>query len=300
MFIKESSVDFPQPGLSPAVWGYGDNTYILREDVKRQIISHLDSYKDTFFRNVAQEIRIIGSICTNIYTDDADIDVHVVPDMKRLQQVIGNKDPEDEQKEIFKFFREKKPLFIGTHPVEVFLQLNPKQDLQFSAGVYDFVRDTWVKGPEIKSDIYNPYSVFKKPLEDVKNVVKDADLDIGELKRDTVDYEVIKKAISQLPTEKQGQLLDTLKGKLKEIEDDINSLYADRKEWIDRRHNASKVTGDEEDLEDIKLASKFAETNALAKFIDRYSYNKLIKELEQKVGKEVDDNEVNIIKGIMR
>jgi hypothetical protein len=297
--ICESSVDFPQLILSPAVWYKTAQKYVLKPEVKEQIIDHLDTYKDLFFRKVVQDIHIVGSICSTQYAPDADIDIHIVPDMDNLRKVIGNKRPEEEQREIFKFFRDKKnQLFIAEHPVEVFLQLNPAQDM-LSCGVYDFRRDKWKKGPDIKPMDFNPYEVYKGPMEQVKDVAKDADLDLAELKRDTVDYETIEKAIKQFPKERKEQLKNTLEKKLKEIEDGLNSLYKHRADWIKARREAS-TPGEDSELEDVKVAANFEEKNVIAKMLDKYGYHRIIKQLETEVGTEVDDKEVETIKGIMR
>ena len=84
--IKESSVSFPRgKTLNKSIWDFKDAKYILKPSVRRKILNILGEYKDVDLVDMAavdedseKMIHITGSMGTNQYEDDADIDVHIV------------------------------------------------------------------------------------------------------------------------------------------------------------------------------------------------------------------------------
>ena len=77
--IEESSIDFPREGLDLAIWDKEDDSYTLRVDVKERILAILEEYPDAPLVEIAEEIRVVGSLGTNQYLDSADLDIHIVP-----------------------------------------------------------------------------------------------------------------------------------------------------------------------------------------------------------------------------
>jgi len=147
---------------------------------------------------------------------------------------------------------------------------------------------------------YDPYEEFGNILDDVKAEAKNADLLFGELKRDVIDYGVIKKAVSGMSKEEKNNLLTRSQEKLKEIEDDISKLMSTKQGWIDMRKAASTPTSPQQALDDIELAKKWKDKNALFKFLDRYNYMRLIKDLEAMMEDDsINPEEVEIIQGLL-
>lgn len=271
--MLESSVDFPREGLATDVWDKKDGQYKLRQDVKDTINVLIDEYPELNLRDYLDGVRIIGSIGTNLYTDDVDVDVHLQPNDKFMAL-----DSPDEWKRKIKRWSIGKDIKIGDHPLELYVQLNPQQDLM-SDGVYDMDSDTWVKGPTMYPDDYNPYVVFANVIDKVKELSGEFDLDIGELKRDVIDYTRVKKTLEYLTPNGRSKLHQYLTLKVKEIENDIQKLMKDKKVLADLRKRNSQASPDEI-LKDPAIEKKWRESNALFKFIDRYGYLRLATELE--------------------
>jgi len=290
-----SSIDFPRTDLDSQVWTKEDGFYFLREEVKNKILKLLDQYPEEDLLQIAREIRIVGSIGTNLYIDDTDLDVHIIPE-------DFSKWNEERVKEVMDWFEENESIdtYIGKHPIEVYVQLNPNQDLM-SAAAYDILEDTWLVGPKLAPLNYDPYTDFSSILPQVRQSVQDADLLIGELKRDVIDYDTIMNAVKHLPKEHQKRLLLKSRNKLEEIERDIQQLYQKRKEWVDARHGASRPNSPEEAKNDVELAKKWKDINALFKFLNRYQYLRIIQDLEKFVedDNEITPSEVDLIKGIL-
>lgn len=300
--LEESSIDFPRKDLDPSVWNKEDDTYKIKPEIRRKILDVLGKYPDelvdmTAVGEAGATIHIVGSIGTNQYDDDADIDVHLI--ISKDADLYGDVTFQDKVIKWFNEHRDEIDGYIGEHPIEVYLQYNPDQDLM-SDSCYDLMSDEWLTGPKIVSLDYDPYEDFSGIADDLRNVVEDADKLFGELKRDVIDYDVIKLAMERLSSEQKGLFLDRLKSKLKEIEEDIRALYIKRKEWVDARRMASKPSTPEEALKDVELAKKWKDANALFKFVNRYQYLKTIKTLEKLlVDNEISPDEVDAIKGIM-
>jgi len=266
--VFESNIDFPRVSLDPVIWIKKDDTYTLR----------------------------VGSIGTNQQLSDSDVDVHIVPknlngwDEKNVKKVI----------DWFNNNRDEIDGWIGKHPIEVYIQLNLNQDLM-SDSCYDLLQNKWLVGPKIVPMSTDPYDDFSHIAQDIKNSVEDADKLFSELKRDVIDFEVIKQAMGEMSGKDKERLLQKLQSKLKELEDGIEALYKERGEWVSARHNASKPVTPEQALKDVKLAKNWKDINATFKFINRYQYLKIINNLEKLLDDEkISLEEVPIIKRIMR
>jgi predicted nucleotidyltransferase len=290
LHLNDSMVDFPRPDLDLSVWNKTDSpisdgvpgAYTLKPDVKKKILDTLNKYPDTKLIDGAahdkdgnEEIHIIGSICTNQYVDDSDIDVHIV-----VSQESKSFNDEDFQDAVNGWFKEEpNKQFVGKHPIEVYLQFNPNQEL-LADGVYHLMTGGWIKGPKVVPNGYNPYEDFSHVFDDVRSTVQGVDLMLGELKRDVIDYETIKTAITRLPKKGRGDLKAALEAKLEEIEQDIQCLYKKRKGLAKSRELASQPKTPEEALKSAKLTKEWRDKNAAFKFVARYQYMRVIKELE--------------------
>jgi len=295
----ESSIDFPRKSLSSEVWEQDeDGGYKMLPKVHDRIIEQLERYPDFNLVDAAHEIHVVGSICTNQYTDDADIDVHIVPNMDKLPK---NRAPEIWVKDIFKWYKDNRgdESYIGEHPMEVYLQLIPDQDMM-SDGVYNLLSDEWAKGPLIRNIEYDPYEAFSGVVQSIADVVGGADKLMGELRRDVVDYDAIKRAMTELPEPAKQKLRAKLQAKLKEVESDVELLMQNKKEWIDMRRSASRPESPEQALNDVGLAKKWADKNALFKLINRYGYMQAISDLEELMQDNgITPDEMSTIRGVM-
>ncbi len=269
--IDESSIDFPRGDtLDPTIWGDNGEQYVIREDVQKKIFSVIDEYKGVDLRKEAEEIHIAGSICSNLYRDDVDIDVHIIP--KKTMHP-----DEDLQKDIRDFYTENREALdakVDTHPVEVYLQLNPYQELM-STGLYNLLNDEWIIPPVIQDEKYDPYNVFKDVMDTVDELASKEDLELGKLKRDVIDFNVIKAAMGHMGKEERKKLLANLKEKLVDIDKEVHQLVKDKK--------------GPEDYKNKKLVGEWQKDNAVFKFLDRYHYTGIIVALEQLIN---DDDEI--------
>ena len=265
--IYESVIDFPQFDLCRDVWAKrGDGIYVLREDVERAIMEYIEKCPHISEADI-DAIHIVGSICSNLYLDDTDIDIHLIPDEDF---------PKEKDDEVKKWSQEN-PMFIVKHPLELYVQRNENQDF-LSDGCYDVLDDSWCVGPDIYDSNYNPYEVMASVIRDVQRYARAMDIDLGELGRDIYDYNKIISAISRLSGEQKVKLLKFVEKKIREIEDDIRKLLKDKKQIVDLRHHASQPKTRKQAL---SSKSKWQKVNATFKFLQRYGYLDLITKLER-------------------
>jgi predicted nucleotidyltransferase len=297
--LNESIIDFPRKDLDSSIWDSDGGSYKMKPEVKKKIVRHLKSFPDEdllHLTNNEENIHVVGSICTNQWKEDSDIDVHVVlPDDS---EYLNDERFLDRVKE---WFEEEHLEYVGKHPIEVYIQSNPNQEWM-ADGIYALLEDEWLKDPRIVPLDYDPYDDFSRVFADFKNVVKDEDLMLGEIKRDVIDYETIKLAMKKLPKDQKQALKAKLESKLDEIESGIKELYNKRKELIDIRKMASSPSSPEEAMELAKESSKWRDANATFKLVARYRYLKVIKELEKLLDDttgELDDEDVEKVDKIV-
>ena len=280
--VKESIVDFAKSDLDKSIWRKDkEGNYHLRPKVEAKIWYLLSKYPKEDLHKHIYGLRIVGSICSNLYVQDTDIDVHIIPkdvsewDFERIEDV----------RKWYIHNGKKIGAFIGKHPFEIYVQLNPNQDF-LSEGVYDILRNMWIKPPTIYPKDYDPYADYSKVAQDIRSLVSDADKLFGELKRGIVDYETIGKVLSKTPVDLRKKLKIKLEGKLREIEGSIESLYKIKKDWSAFRRAGSQPRSPEEALGDLEMISKWRNTNTMLKFVDRYKYMKTIEHLKDLLDEE--------------
>jgi hypothetical protein len=272
--LKESLIDFAKPGMDSKVWAVTkDGGYRLQPAVEKAILDHLGKHPDADLLGTTDNFHIIGSMTTNQYLDDSDIDVHVFP-----------KDPskwdEDRVRAVKAWFESPENLLsIGEHPVEIFVQTNPATDY-LSPGFYDIQTRKWEKGPKIVPTDFDPYEDFSDIADDLRASVEDA--------------------IKQMSAEDKKKFLQKLEAKLGEIEEDIKKLVTIKQDWVKARR-VTEPASPEEALKDIELAKEWKDANALFKMISRYQYITIIKALKDVISDDgqITPDEVNVIKGVL-
>ena len=300
--ISESSVDFPHKEISHDVWEKEGDQHKLRKIVRIKIMEALEAYPEFNLISIAHEVRIVGSICGNLYEREADVDIHVVPNLHKLNKKL-HITHEEFQKKVMEWYKDNRDIngwFAGTHPFEVYIQFDPQQDLM-SEGVYNVLKDEWIKKPTNHDLSYDPYDVFKEVYFHLSDITDQTDIKLGHLRRDVMDYKRIRDAIREMPHEVKVRLKTRLVEKLRGIEKDILSLAEDKESWKELRKKFSQHHDEESAERDLHFSKNWEDANATFKFLDRYLYIKVISDLEKLIdGRDVDDSDIHKIENILR
>ena len=300
--LIESSIDFPSEDLPLDIWQKEGDSY-LKPELKEKILDALSQYPDLDLLDIADNIHIVGSIGTNLYDTDADIDIHVVPDINKL----GTEDPgelEQLQRDVMNWFknnRDEKDWYVNEHPFEVYLQLNPTQDY-YSDTIYNLLEDKWLK-PYRKYDLdYNPYEVYGNVFTEIQKLTAPADIAIGELRRDVIDYNRLTDAMKKLSKSQKEKLKGMLETKLDELEDDIDNLVKNKEIWREVRRK-NNINTDEfiDDISKLTQSDEWKQGNAIFKLIDRYAYMSLVNNLNKLIdGQDLSDDDIPKIEELLK
>lgn len=279
--LFESVIDFSREELASDVWDKQGSSYKLKEEVRKKVISYLGKCPvlDLLDSALTEDIHITGSIGTNRYTETTDIDVHLVVNNSYFK---SEEEQEDITKQVFDWAEANGENFVGQHPIEVYLQKNKSQEFM-SESVYDFVRDKWLVGPDIKPLDYNPYEDYSTIYQDVVRAGGKADKLIGSLNRNVIDYDTVKKAIKKLPKDSRDNLLKFMMKKIKDVNMDIARLSKYKLYYSDLRKAFSDPKSIEKALKDKEQLKKWNDVNAIFKFLNRYKYLRIISDLNDLV-----------------
>lgn len=79
---KESSIDYPvSEGLCPEIWDVDENgKWIIKPEIKQKALELVDILLAKYHVE-AKGVNVVGSICSNQYTDDGDVDIHIQVDL---------------------------------------------------------------------------------------------------------------------------------------------------------------------------------------------------------------------------
>jgi predicted nucleotidyltransferase len=273
---KESVIDVPHKTYAKAIFDNADTEEPkLKESIRQIILKQIEEFKKY---SPVVKFTLIGSILTKQYRDDADLDINVLFDVPENERETKRKEIASSLKDI-----NGKTVPGTNHPINYFVLTDPalkERNDRLSDGIFDIVKNEFIKKPEPFT--FNP----EKYTKDFDAKVKQLDVVTGELKRDLIDYEDLKR----MDKEDVEGLEKILSNKLKEIEDGIKSLidsgdqtFKDRKEVFD-----ADLTPDE--------IREFGKKNALPKnviykMLEKYHYLTFYKKLKavMKDGSITDD-----------
>ena len=79
---KESSIDYPvSEGLCPEIWDeVEEGKFVIKPEIKQKALELVDVFLAKY-KVEAKGVNVVGSICSNQYTDDGDVDIHIQVDL---------------------------------------------------------------------------------------------------------------------------------------------------------------------------------------------------------------------------
>lgn len=272
MMTKESVLDTPKESLDSAVWQKNDGNIKPQLTVEAQ--SKIDDLvtwvqKQYHFSNLS--VYIIGSICSNSYTEDSDIDIDFC-----APNATEDDNDEDIVKEFgwafkknvienyFSKYPEKSK--IGTHPFEVYFNPNPFQCFM-SVGCYNVLEKKWEVGPELKGQSFDPVSeYYDDAMKQVDKILKDI--------RDTI-FGLYEKAFVAKKSNDQKFKDEQQKEMMKLLEDASDLFHLMKKV----RSNYQKPTKSKEEALERRKDKKQHIVDAAFKFLEKFGYLQILKDI---------------------
>lgn len=272
MKVCESILDEPKESLDPAVWQEqpnGSKPILTHEAIKKLSLA-VDWVQEKYrFNNLS--VFIIGSICSNSWSENSDIDIDFCA-------TGATKDDNDEdvvkefnwafKKNFIENYMEKFPedSKIGTHPFEVYFNPNPFQCFM-SVGCYNFLEKKWEVGPQTKDVGFDPISeYYADAMKQVDKILKDIRAKIFEL------YELAFVAKKSKDQSFQKEQVKEIYKKLEEV----SNLFKTMKNV---RSNFQKPAKSKEEALKRREDRKQHVVDAAFKFLEKFGYIQILKDV---------------------
>ena len=286
--FKESIIDTPRITYAPGVF---DNADTPDPKIKASVKKLIDAQIKEFAKEYPViKIGLVGSILTNSYINDADLDINVLFDVPKDKR-------EDERIRLSKqFLSASNPdniqgkLIPGTeHPINYYLITDSKtyQDQEDKAdAVFDIKTNKFIKRPEDYTFDINLY------LKDFQKKVDEIDVVKGELKRDIVDYDELK----ELKPDDILNLQYKINEKLEEIEDSISDIIKIGDDVALDRRAAFDSDMSPDEIRKYGIKNRLPK-NVVYKMLEKYHYLKFYKKCKDILDDgEVTDAEIDSLK----
>jgi len=147
--------------LNPMLWDQYDDGFHLNEQMRRAMldISHAFLKYLKMPEMVIEDIILTGSNANYNWTNDSDIDLHIVIDMKQAEDEYGKIVPE--------YLESKRRLWgeqheIKLHDADVEVYVQDQQEPHTSTGIYSLKDDTWITQPKHEQPTYDSIDVRTK------------------------------------------------------------------------------------------------------------------------------------------
>jgi 2'-5' RNA ligase len=297
--LTGSVLDYPKPGLDPQIW-QADGT--LHPNIKHTILKKIvDFFKEKginkHIRRVVKYVYIIGSLTSYQYNSKSDLDTHIGIDIDDLKKALSkttfwvsdeeladllNKHWKDE-------LNEKEPVLApGTeHPLEFYFEIKGYTGAERADGVYNLLKDKWIQEPRTVDYDFDLDELYPKVIDEASHFLKSMDAELGDVKRTISDIAFLKETLARFPKEKRKLFKEKIREKIRDINFSIQELVEKGQNIIDERK---------------EKYNPLAPSNIHFKYLQRYGYIWLIKQLEEvledKMTEEVSVQDLEDVKAV--
>lgn len=266
--FSESIMDYANgSSLCEEIWDKTDSGYVLKPEVKEKALELAKWAIDKYgLKNPT--VRLIGSICSNAFTDDSDLDIHItdtsltLEDREKINDNLGN--------EFKSTFEENDQDKFLSHPFELYVQENEFRDL-LSVGCYNLENDEWESGPTFYPNDYDPFGEYYEKIYSTHGEL------IGEI-RDYIMSVLEYVYTAGISLEKSNESFKELFGDLSsEIVENAKALL---KESRDMRGSLTEPKSKEEAFA-TKEREEWKVADATFKLLGKFGYISVLKKISK-------------------
>lgn len=261
--LFSSILDYPHPGLDPAVWGQdGKLLPEQKETILTRLNQNLKNAKLKHFDKWASYVHIVGSLTTYQYISTSDCDVHILVDIPKFIELenLGKdvKEVEANLDALRKEFFDDKAFFLKDtkHPVEFYFVTPKSSDDTTRVGVYDVIKDTWVKDPVAVGHDFDIEESKPKFIEEAAKMAGEIDISLGDIKRQILRIEELQETIKAWDSKSKKLFKDKLNAKLESVEKEIQELIDIKVKMVQTRHTEEFDAQSEDEIK-FKYLQKF-------------------------------------------
>lgn len=267
---KESSIDYPvSEGLCPEIWNrVEDGKYIFNQEIKQKALELVDKLLARY-KVQARGVNVVGSICSNQYTDDSDVDIHIVVDLPEEVVLKLNSMRKIEQKAMFNGVD---LLVGGRHPWEFFFQSNPYSDMG-SCGCYDLMNDKWLTGPQIVPLEFDPFQEYEQSWEEAFAIGQKVQTSLFELKKNLYRRNAILEQTGKRDIYSNQSIMSVVDRRLSEIDDQIMDnmgvVVELKEQMVKLRRRAGLNPKSRDEADSMRTNKDWLTANSTFKFLQR-------------------------------
>lgn len=168
-FLNEDQ--FYQPDLNPKFWHNGE----FDPEVRTKLLQIAnDFYTDLKADAPIEDIHLTGSIANYNWTEQSDLDVHVLLDFSKINEDVDLvKRALDGQRYVW---NKRHPVVIDGHDVELYAQ--DINEPHVASGLYSLLKGEWVTEPKYDPPSIDPNDVWRK-VEAYSTEIEDIEKDIN-------------------------------------------------------------------------------------------------------------------------
>lgn len=287
--IKASITDIVRESLDERIWDIKNGREVLKKEVKKEILRRL--YEGLRMRNFQRydlwikNIYLVGSLATLQFNETSDIDITVETDEPLLVEHSGY------GVDAFEKLKELSSVISGEyydktlHVINYYFVKDTIDRANFD-GIYDVVSDEWVKRyPKLKEglSLEEIAPEFREKAITVAEILEDK---INEVRRNLIDIQIIQDALGGFSEEKQKEIVDFLRKRIIEVEEEIDllcSFYDELEEMRDKAFEMDEF--DETGFLALRFSRAWLPPNIVYKFLERYNLIlvlKLLKDAKKK------------------
>jgi len=168
-FLNEKK--YTHKKLSSRFWILKKDKYEFDNDIRKKLLKIAkDFYKSIDIKLPIEDIKLTGSLANYNYTDDSDLDVHIIVDFSKYK---GNKKVLDDMLKSRSFiWNMKHDIEIKSADVELYVQ--DKSEKHKATGLFSLKDNKWIKEPKYTDpdvdddDINEKYKKWVSKIDDLE------------------------------------------------------------------------------------------------------------------------------------
>lgn len=314
--IFASIVDYPQQTLPLDVWEKKDEKYVLRPDVKKEIIDRIESFFERKgFRNIENFWlgTVIGSsIGSLFYGTSTDVDVKAIIDVPEfvkhndydLGEELWNLVKDARKDEITAESNPLKstnnrPLDMYFYSIDYFapdgIENKSEHSLKKYDSLYYIEKDEWIKYPVTILDIEKYMDkrdvILEKAYTRAEQIAESLDADIGKAKRVSSDIIDFQNFVDTLTSGQKEKLKTKIQKKIDELELVLKDMIDIKKKVINERYLGMEDLDFQLDYENFINSLNYHPDNLKMKILQKYGYIALVAKIQD----IVEDKDKDII-----
>ncbi len=162
--------------LNPRIWIKEGNKYILRQEVKDQLLEIANLFYEYLeIETPYEDIYFLGSMTSYNWTKKSDLDIHILFDFKKINKNVDLVKKYLDSKKTY--WNDEHDIKIYNHEVELYSQ--SIKELNSATSIYSLIQDKWILKPSkvnfkldtnlLRNKIYKVVSEIES-CEDIKDI----------------------------------------------------------------------------------------------------------------------------------